>query len=390
MFLKNECFLNQVIQTVEGNLLMIASYLFYLGTVLFASVFAGLAQRYSHPGKEGKKVPHRFFWFISMGILIFVMGFREVGVGLDDLNYLRLYNRVVNSSNILDYYRTNVIEPGFYFLCRLVHYIFADFQWVIILTSIITIFYFYKAIEYEIENIPLGLAVFIFSTTQYFYYFGILRLGVAVSLIGFAYRYILENKNGKYIFMILLAALFHYSAAIALLLLFLNYFRGKFYKNKKSIMFQIILITLISFCMIKWCVYPFVTASRYQRYIYSSGFMSKTILNEIPLLILSWAYYNKSKTINKRYPFYFFLFFIKLVVEMLSPIVGTARFFWYFSLGLCFLLPSIVKMNENWFERFGMLILVVFYCLVYSYYAYFGNSYSGLFMLPYRNVFFKL
>jgi len=369
---------------------MIASYLFYLGTVLFASIFANLAQRYSYYNKEMKKIPHPFFWFLSMGILIFIMAFREVGVGVDDLNYLRVYNRSISSSNILDYYRKNVIEPGFYFLCRFVNYVFGDFQWVIILTSIITIFCFYKAIEYEIENISLGLAVFIFSTTQYFYYFGIVRLGIAASLIGFSYRYILENKKGKYILMVLLATLFHYSAPIALVLLFINHFKEKFYKNKKTIILKITLIILISFCTIKWCIYPFITASRYQGYINSSGIMSATMLNEIPLLILFLAYYNKSKVINKKYPFYFFLFFVKLVIEMFSPIVGTARFFWYFSLSLCFLLPSTVKMNKNWVERFVLLLFTVLYCLIYSYYSYFGNSYRGLFMLPYRNVFFRL
>jgi len=367
---------------------MISSYLFYLGTILSATVFAELAQRYSHVSKKGKKVPHRFFWFISMGILIFVMGFREIGVGLDDLNYLMVYNGVIDSTSILDYYRIDIIEPGFYFLCRFVYYVFNDFQWVVILTSIITISCFYKAIEYEIENISLGLAIFIFSTTQYFYYFGILRLGVAASLIAISYRYILENKKGKYILMVLLAASMHYSALIALLLLFIKPSTNKVYK--KSTIIKTALIIPLFFCMVRWFVYPFITASKYQGYIHSSGFIGITFISEVPFFMLFLLHYSKLGIINRRYRFYFLLFLIRLMIEMFYPIVGTARFFWYFSLSLCFLLPGVIKINKDWFVRFIMLTLTVLYCLVYSYYSYFGNSYSGLFMLPYRNVFFKL
>lgn len=71
---------------------MLISYIFYIITVLLATIFAGLAQKYSYVNKKGKKVPHKVYWFFSMAVLTFVMGFRANSVGVDDLNYLRGYN----------------------------------------------------------------------------------------------------------------------------------------------------------------------------------------------------------------------------------------------------------------------------------------------------------
>ena len=157
---------------------MFSSYSVYIATVLLASVFASLAQKYSRRNKKGIRIPNKFFWFISMAILIFIMGFREYTIGVDGANYIRGYN-IANSMSFIDYYSSFTTEPGFYLLYRLVYFIFNDYQWLFIITAAITIACFYKAFRYEIDNISLGLAVFIFASTQYFYYFGIMRMGIA-------------------------------------------------------------------------------------------------------------------------------------------------------------------------------------------------------------------
>jgi hypothetical protein len=366
---------------------MISSYIFYTTTVLLSTIFANLAQKYSFVNKKGKKIPHRLFWFISMGILIFVMGFRANTVGVDDLNYLRGYN-TANSLDVFHYYQSHVTEPGFYLLYRLVYFLFNDFQWLIILTSAITVFCFYKALAYETENISLALAVFIFSTTQYFYYFGIIRLGLAVSIIAFAYRYILENKKKKYILMILLATMFHYSALFALVLLFIKQDRNR--KFKRSTIIKLALIIPAAFYSVRLFVYPFITASRYQKYIESSGVISSSFISAIPFFILFLLQYNKFTAINRNYQFYFFLFLIKVVTEMFAPIVGIGRMVWYVNLSLCFLLPATIRINKDHMIRLIILVLTILYCVVYSYYAYFGNSFRGGYMLPYRSIFFDI
>lgn len=146
------------------------------------------------------------------------------------------------------------------------------------------------------------MAVFIFATTQYFYYFGIIRLGLAASIIAFAYRYIIENKKKNYILMVLLATMFHYSALFALVLLFIK--QNKYRKFKRNTIIKLILIIPTAFIFVRIFIYPFITASKYQKYISSSGFISLGFITSIPFLILFLLYYNKMS--NRNYQFYFF------------------------------------------------------------------------------------
>ncbi|NOH16237.1 EpsG family protein [Clostridium cochlearium] len=366
---------------------MINSYLFYIITVLLSTIFAELAQKYSWINKSGKRVPHSFLWLISMAILIFVMGFRANSVGVDDLSYLKGYN-IANSMGLIEYYETHVTEPGFYFLYRVVYLLFYNFQWLIILTSTITILCFYKALSYEIENTRLALGVFIFSSTQYFYYFGIIRMGLAVSIIAIGYRYILENKKKKYIYMVLLATMFHYSALFALVLLFIK--SNKNMQFKRNTIIKIALIIPLAFCSVRLLIYPFIMASRYQRYIKSSGIISTSFITSMPIFVLFLFHYNRFCVANRSYQFYFYLFIIKVFTEIFSPIIGIGRMVWYVNLSLCFLLPGTIRVNKNYFIKVILLIFTILYCIFYSYNAYFGESYRSLFMLPYRNIFFEI
>ncbi len=368
---------------------MFSSYIVYIVTVLSASVFASMAQKYSIVNKKGMKIPNKLFWFISMAILIFIMGFREYTIGVDGANYIRGYN-IANSVSFGEYYTNRVTEPGFYILYRLVYFIFNDYQWLFISTAIITIACFYKAFSYEIDNISLGLAVFIFASTQYFYYFGIMRMGIAVSIVAVAYRYIIQNEKKKYIWMILLATMFHYSALFALAAMFIkpNQITNRF---KNSTLIKIMILIPLGFYGVRFLIYPLIDASRYQGYIDSTGSISLGFLtSSLPFLILFSFFYNKLVAKNKSYQFYFFLFIIKLFTEIFAPVIGIGRMVWYVNISLCYLLPASIRVNRDQMIKLLVLIFIIFYAVVYSYYAYFGDSFRGGYMLPYENVFFKL
>lgn len=279
-----------------------------------------------------------------MGILIFIMGFRSPYVGVDDFNYLSVYNKI-NSLSLFQYYPTNITEPGYYLLNRLVYLIFDDFQWVIVSATAITIFFFYKAIEYEIKNISLPLAIFIFSMTQYFYYFGIVRLGIAVSIIVFAYRYITEGKKKKFIFLVLIATLFHYSALFALVLLFIKPITQK--KIKKDKIFKMALLIPLAFLSVKILIYPLITTNKYSSYAESTQYFSYEFIQTLPFLFLFLLYFNKLDERFKNYDFYVILYVIKLLTEMFAPIIGIGRMVWYINLSLCFLLPATIRYQKK-------------------------------------------
>ncbi|WLR41571.1 EpsG family protein [Bacillus carboniphilus] len=365
---------------------MVASYLIYIFTVFFAVLFAALAQRYSSLDKEGKKIPNSLFLWLSMLIMIYIIGFRDMSVGVDGLNYYRNYI-IANNIDIISYYQTYYTEPGFYLLYR-ISYILGDVQWLFILSAAITIFFFYKALSYEIDKINFTLAIFIFATTQYFYYFGIMRMGIAVSIVVFAYRYIIEGRKKKFIMFVLFATMFHYSALFSVALLFLS----KNDKNlfKKSNLLKLATVIPVGLLSVKYLIFPFITIGRYQAYIESSGVIGTSFISSLPFLGLFLLHYNKLSKESANLQFYFFLFVIKVLTEIFAPLIGIGRMVWYVNLSICFLFPATIRLNKDKGVKAILLLLLISYCLIYSYYAYFGDSFRGEHMLPYKNVLFNL
>lgn len=358
---------------------MSSSYLFYLSTILTVTGLVWISEKF--PNKQNQ--PNRLFWYSAASILIFVMGLRTLDVGVDDYNYLLGYEQL-KSMTLKEYYSIRITEPGFYLLSLAVFKIFDNFTMLIFITSLITIIFFFKAIEIEFKNISLAWVVFIFSTTQYFYFFGIIRLGLAASIIAFGYRYIIRGETKKFIIIILIATCFHYSALYAVLFLLIYKYTQENLKISK-----IVFYVPLAFLCVQYLVYPFISIDRYENYKNVSGFFSFDFLNSIPFLIIFLYKIGEIKK-NKSYQFYFALFILKILTEMFSPLIGIQRMIWYLNLSMCFLLAYTIKKSDNYLEKYIITIFTIFYCFYYSYYAYFGSSFRSDYMLPYKNIFFEL
>lgn len=356
------------------------SYFLYIGTVLFATFFAYLAQRFAKVNKNKKLTPHPFFYTVSMLSLIFVLGFRDISIGVDGYSYFDNFV-TANSMGVIAYYQTYVTEPGFYLLYR-VAYLLGDFQWLFIMTAIITIYLFYKAVGYETEKINLALAIFILASTQYFYYFGIMRMGIAVAIIAYSYRYIIEGKKLKFIFLVLIASMFHYSALFALILVLFS--KNKFNKFKKTNLIKIIIFIPLSFFAVRLLIFPLITANRYQNYIEDFGVISLDFVSSLPLLILFLLYFNKFSLKSDNYQFYLFLFVVKIITEIFAPLIGIGRMVWYVNMSIVFLFPAVIRMSNDRMYKLLLTSITIIYCLIYSYTAYFGDSFRSEYMLPYK------
>jgi len=366
---------------------VVISYLTYGFAILWATSFGYLAQVFSRYN-NGKKVPNYLFIWLSMAGLILILGFRDISVGVDGLNYYNNYF-LVNSMDLITYYQNYVTEPGFYLLYR-ISYFLGDAQWLFIISAFITVFLFYQSLSYEMDKISLPLAVFIFATTQYFYYFGIMRMGIAVAIIAFAYRYVIEGNKKKFLLFVFLASMFHYSSLFALAFIFLSRNNQKVFKKINGI--KIFFIIPVGFLLVKYIIFPLISAGRYQGYIESSGRFDTAFLTSLPLLVLFALNYNAFSKISLNYQFYFLLFIINVSTEFFAPLIGLGigRMVWYVNLSVCFLLPAIIRVNKDKNIKLLILFITLLYCLVYSYFAYFGDSWRGQHMLPYKFFFESL
>lgn len=85
-----------------------------------------------------------------------------------------------------------------------------------ILAGLITYILTFNTIWKFSENI--GLSIIIYIGLNYLFTFGLVRQALAVSLVFFSYRYVLNKKLGKFFFCIFLASLFHLSGIIGIIL----------------------------------------------------------------------------------------------------------------------------------------------------------------------------
>lgn len=358
---------------------MVYSYVIYFGVVLLSTFFAFLAQYFAKTN-DLKTTPNPFFYWISLLSLVLVMGLRSMSVGVDGTNYYYNYLKA-NSMDLFTYYQNHITEPGFYLLYKL-SFLLGNHQWLFVIAAFITVLFFYKAISYQMDKISFPLAIFIFASTQYFYYFGIMRMGIAVAIIAYAYKYILEGNNKRYILWVIVATTFHYSALFALVVLFFNRNKNGFFKKENIL--KIAVVIPLGFLAVRFIIFPFLTADRYSGYVESSGVFDIGFITTLPLLVIFSFFYNRLTIAHPHFQFYYFLFLAKVVTELFSPIIGTGRMVWYLNFSICFLFPIILKINNDKKVKVLILIIAILYSVFYSYNAYFGDSWRGENMFPYK------
>lgn len=149
-------------------------------------------------------------------ILILVAGLRPPGGDHDSLNYQYAYE----SSGILEDSIRH--EPTFYWLANIVRYTFNDFQFLLLAYAFIGVFFKLKAIKKLSPNLLFLPLLVYFCNYFMLHEMTQIRVGVAAGIFMCALKLLVEKKKWQYIGWIIIATLFHYSAAILIPLVFMK------------------------------------------------------------------------------------------------------------------------------------------------------------------------
>ncbi|MDY3706232.1 EpsG family protein [Vagococcus lutrae] len=358
------------------------SIVMYISSVFLSSVFGGLSQK-SKLSIQIRKI----LFIVSFLILFFVSGFRDFSIGVDGYNYLRGYS-LANTMGLVQYYRSNFIEPGFYLIYRIAYIFFNDIQGVIIISSFITNLFFYLSFYKMRNRISVFWMVLFYGLTNYIFYFGIIRLGIAVSIVTFCLEHIVNDNTNKYIFGVLLASTFHFSALFMLVAVLINPNRSN-NTIKRRLYYMTILIPL-AFLILKMIILPIFNIERYNRYIEVTSGNNLSFLTTLPILIYIAFYYRRLKLLGKEFKLFSLLYYIKFITEIFSGILGISRMVWYLNITICFLFPAIIKAEEKYFYKYITVILLLFYAIAYFYYSNFLSIENYISLIPYKNLFFEL
>lgn len=371
----------------------------YLVYIIIASFFAFLAQKFDKKEKEHKITGKRaiIFYIMSCITLIVLMGFRKSGVGVDDVWYKDIFLKISKNGCISEFLATKM-EIGYLLLNQIVCLFTQDFQVVIVITTIIPMILYYKAIEYEKNNISLPISIFLFGSLMCVYYFGIIRLFIAASIVAYSLRYIFENKPLKYIICILIAMTFHYSAGIMLIFIILAMKSGKHSKsaklNKRLLIVMIIVLIVIPICMfvLSEVIFPLM-GSRYSRYRLKYEGIGLNDFDKLPFFIMFILFYKifNSKEKDTNTPMYILFYLMLTIISVYSSFMDIGRLQWYFNFAACILFSRVYRtIKESKYKKLIIAYVPALFIYGILYMNTIINSPSRIrVMSKYINILFK-
>lgn len=268
-----------------------ATVLMYIASLFRASVNGNKVILLDH-GKTSISlfaIVYRIFVVLSCGGLIILSAFRY-NVGTDFDSYA---NRVVN--DVFD--GNSNKEILFQVIVKFSEFL-GSTQWIFIITSVLFVYFIYKAIIDQSKNIWLSVFLIMF-TTFYSFSLNAIRQALATAIFLFAIKYISNKKFYRYLIWILIAAGIHKAALIYLPFYFL--FKLKIQRLREIIIVMGVAVFLFGIQQyVRKLVVYLASFTQYSNYagsqfddslIYVSlSFLLLNVLVTIFILISSWRF----------------------------------------------------------------------------------------------------
>ena len=308
---------------------------------------------------ENQALNRRAFW-IPLFILAILPGIRSSKVGTDTENYT--YNYGFNTDKIYYDFNDNV-EKGYQLLDYFILNFSNNYFWLLFLTAFFIVFSYLKLIKHYSLNYMFSVLLFI-TLGLYTFLFNGLRQALAMAIMTYSVKYLLEKKMIAYFVVCFFASAFHISALIMIPFYFLVNL-----KIKSS--YKVILVGLGSFIVSSQFIqYMAQGNERYEAYteggevrgIYTLGFY-------IVIAIFIFLAHIKYKIADEFSIKLSELYYMGIVMIIPVALFGTnpsgpQRIMSYFIWPILFLLPFIFKkINNTFVTLFFVILCVVYYFL---------------------------
>lgn len=304
-----------------------------------------------------------FFFF--MFITAFFIGLGDMIGGYDRYIYGEVFDSIAdemrgkrNLSHL--FYLVNGKEFG-YFTWQVIVSVFTPNRYIFILVTTLTIYYlFFRVMRKYMLDYPLS--VILFMGMMFYFSMTYLREVLGVAILWQGLKYIWKRKFWKYVFFVLLAASFHGSILIALLMYFVPI---KIF-SKKSITFSLIICLLIGMTPLP----NFILANAgslteksiggvnaYE--LQDQGFRIEYVLEVLFFMWLIFKNYNKIDTDKRTLTFLNMTIGLCLILFFFMRFGQGGRFAWPFYIGVFYMVPYLVRKNKTSLPLTS-IVLVVF------------------------------
>lgn len=300
-------------------------------------------------------------WLFSL-IIIFFVGLRDGRiVGTDSPAY---YENYLNK-----YWE---VEYGYRYLNLLFSSNDIHYNFFLLFINTIAIFNIVKFVNYNSKFALLSLFVY-FSDFFLYYNFSGIRQALALSFTAISVNYMLQNKNIKAIFTVLIAALFHITSIVFIFCLFIPK-RVISYKDFIKIavfigvggIFTNLVIENIEYIALKFKFYSELQEqSENIKSSYVIGILKRSIIF-VGIFLVRKSFFERENIF--LFNIYVVGFIIYIATYLISPDFGV-RFSTYFTLMDCVLIANVLWLSKGVFQRvclYCLFIIVIMY-KIYTY-----------------------
>lgn len=319
--------------------------------------------------------------FIAIVGLTLFMGLRSISVGCDLIHYLHRYEI---SSSIIDYPTEKAFNYFSYFFHDILH---ASFHSFLFATACVTGLSLFVVLFRYSEDISFSLLLYISIGTFTMALSGV-RQTFAMSIAWIAIYFAEKRRPVFFIMLVLLASSFHNSAVI----FFISYFLWGWQLSRKQ-SFLIVLATLSMFFLRSFFtpLIELIQPSKYEYIDLSIGYDINPLVLIVAILIMLFCYffqeYNGNGKCSKTDSFFFIFSCLNVVFLFLSMSNNqVGRLAYYFNIGNCLLIPSVIKKQEkyNVFSARITKYVVIAFALAY----FFISTPGGTLKIDNYNFFF--
>lgn len=313
----------------------------------------------------------------------------RIDVGNDYGNYVTTFHEIYVGGYV-------VTEPGFNLLVKLLYLLAGGENYLLVFGffAVVTAILFLKAMYDQSVDFTISFALFMLLGL-YFRTFNTVRYYFVLAITLYSLRYVLKKEYGKFILLILFAALFHKSVLIVIPLYLIASCRWK----KWQVILGSILAASLPLFREFWMGVVLKLYPSYQNTIYlqkETGLEGSLmgIIRCAAVLVLGCCAYRETIKENKANLLYFKLNLLGMALYTCASFLPlVSRFGYYLITAQVFLVPGILKNMPDTLQggkslRNKKRIMYVFtaaFCLLYFVYFLLTAHQEGVRVLPYQS-----
>lgn len=308
--------------------------------------------------KKTSKVTKTLF-FIAFFQLFFIMTFRSHTLGSDGEAYLKAFNisKGVSWREIFNLRAHSPIfnfERGFIFLSKIISTFTGNYTVYLGIMSLIILVPVFSTLSKN-SKLPM-LSVFLYISLNFFHFsISGIRQAIAFSLVLYSYNFLKNNKNFKFIIIILLAATMHKSAIVFIIALFIRKIK---FDQKYIIPYFISFVFVFLFREQLFYLISNIYYGEGREPIITSAY-NLLILNTF-IVLNSFVFYSYLKNKNKDYQLVHSISTISPLLMIFNTVsTTTLRLANYFFIYSILLIPTLIYRFDKK-SRYLIILLVIF------------------------------